>query len=161
MRRTKACRPSPAFVISIVALVVATAGTTYAITVPKKSVGTKQLQAKAVTAKKLAAGAVTGAKLGAAIRRSVDVRVADGGLWEAKASCQPGERLLTGGTRFFPDDVADVPITASHPGVRPSGQILLGQPTSEAIEQAWTASAFNPPGGSGEVTLRVYALCLK
>jgi hypothetical protein len=161
MRRTKAWRPSPAFVIAIVALVVATAGTTYAITVPKKSVGTKQLKAKAVTAKKLAAGAVTGAKLGGAIRRSVDVRVPDGGWREAKANCQPGERLLSGGTWLDPEFVADVPITTSQPGAMPSGTVILGQPTAEAIEQAWVATAVNPPGGSGEVTLHVYALCLK
>lgn len=162
MRPSKAWRPSPALLVSIIALVVATAGTTYAVTVPKKSVGTKQLKAKAVTAKKLARGAVRSAKLGKAIRRSVDARVPDGALWNLTANCRPGERLLSGGALLIPDRVPDVPITASHPGDRLSGESgILGEPTNVAIAQVWTATVFNPPGGSGEVTLRVYALCLR
>ena len=57
-------RPSPALVISLVALFVALGGTTYAATsLPKNSVGTKQLRKNAVTASKLKKGAVTAAKI--------------------------------------------------------------------------------------------------
>jgi hypothetical protein len=57
-------RPSPALVVSIVALVVALGGTSYAaFTWPQNSVGTKQLQNGAVTATKIKNRAVTKAKL--------------------------------------------------------------------------------------------------
>ena len=58
-------RPSPALVISCLALAVALGGTSYAtvLNVPRNSVGPAQLQASAVTTKKIAAGAVTSAKV--------------------------------------------------------------------------------------------------
>jgi hypothetical protein len=53
-------RPSPALVVSFIALLVALGGTAYAgLSLPKNSVGTKQLKNNAVTSKKLASGAVT------------------------------------------------------------------------------------------------------
>ncbi len=61
-RRLRA--PSPALVISLIALFVALGGTSYAaITLPKASVGAKQLKKNAVTALKIKNGAVTAAKL--------------------------------------------------------------------------------------------------
>jgi hypothetical protein len=61
-RRLRA--PSPAFVISLIALFVALGGTTYAATgLPKNSVGTKQLKKNAVTGPKIKKGAVTAAKI--------------------------------------------------------------------------------------------------
>jgi len=52
--------PSPALVISVIALFIALGGTSYAVTqLPKDSVGTKQLKKSAVTSQKLKAGAVT------------------------------------------------------------------------------------------------------
>jgi hypothetical protein len=58
-------RPSPALVISCVALTVALGGTGYAtvLQVPKNSVGPAQLKTAAVTNKKIAANAVTSAKV--------------------------------------------------------------------------------------------------
>lgn len=58
-------RPSPALVISCVALTVALGGTSYAtvLNVPRASVGPPQLKTAAVTNKKLAANAVTSAKV--------------------------------------------------------------------------------------------------
>jgi hypothetical protein len=57
-------RPSPSLVISILALVVALAGTGYAaVNLPKNSVGAKQLKRNAVTTAKIRKNAVTGAKV--------------------------------------------------------------------------------------------------
>jgi hypothetical protein len=58
-------RPSPALVVSCVALSVALGGTSYAtvVSVPRNSVGTAQLKNRAVTTKKLARNAVTSSEV--------------------------------------------------------------------------------------------------
>lgn len=58
-------RPSPALVISCIALTIALGGTSYAtvLNVPRNSVGPSQLKTAAVTNKKLAANAVTSSKV--------------------------------------------------------------------------------------------------
>src|SRR5690348_8316710 len=59
--------PSPAFVISLIALFVALGGTTYAATsLRPNSVGTTQLKKNAVTSPKIKNGAVTAAKINTA-----------------------------------------------------------------------------------------------
>lgn len=64
MNRLWRHRPSPALVVSIIALVVALGGTSYAaFSLPRNSVGTRQLKRGAVTTQKLRNGAVTGAKI--------------------------------------------------------------------------------------------------
>jgi hypothetical protein len=64
MRTFRLGKPSPALVISLLALLVALGGTAYAgITIPKNSVGTKQLKNGAVTTTKLNNGAVTTKKI--------------------------------------------------------------------------------------------------
>ena len=64
MRTFRLGRPSPALVVSIIALIVALGGTSYAaFSVPRDSVGSRQLRKNAVTTKKIANGAVTGAKI--------------------------------------------------------------------------------------------------
>jgi hypothetical protein len=56
--------PSPALVVSVVALVVALGGTSYAaFSLPKNSVGTKQLKKNAVTTSKIKNNAVTTSKI--------------------------------------------------------------------------------------------------
>ncbi|MBV9311991.1 MAG: hypothetical protein JOZ73_14260 [Solirubrobacterales bacterium] len=57
-------RPSPALIISLIALLVALGGTSYAaFKLPKNSVGTKQLKKNAVTTAKIKNKAVTGGKI--------------------------------------------------------------------------------------------------
>lgn len=64
MRTFRVRRPSPALIVSVIALVVALGGTSYAaFTLPKNSVGTKQLRKGAITSTKIKNGAVTKAKL--------------------------------------------------------------------------------------------------
>jgi len=64
MQKRRLRTPSPAFVISLLALFVALGGTTYAATsLPKNSVGTQQLKNNAVTSKKIKKGAVTATKI--------------------------------------------------------------------------------------------------
>jgi hypothetical protein len=64
MRTLRPRAPSLALAVSLVALVVALGGTSYAaFTLPKNSVGTTQLKNGAVTTKKIASRAVTGSKM--------------------------------------------------------------------------------------------------
>jgi hypothetical protein len=56
--------PSPALVVSVIALIVALGGTSYAaFTLPSNSVGSQQLTNGAVTTKKIKNGAVTASKI--------------------------------------------------------------------------------------------------
>jgi hypothetical protein len=60
MRRVLRHRPSPAMVVACIALVVALGGTGYAaITLPRNSVGSRQLKPNAVTSAKVRNGALT------------------------------------------------------------------------------------------------------
>lgn len=64
MSRSLLKRPSPALIVSLIALVAALGGTAYAaFSLPKNSVGTKQLKNNAVTTKKVKDGAVTTSKI--------------------------------------------------------------------------------------------------
>lgn len=61
MRKRSLRRPSPALVISLIALFVALGGTTYAATsLPRDSVGTAQIKPRAVTRGQIAKGALAG-----------------------------------------------------------------------------------------------------
>jgi hypothetical protein len=51
--------PSPAMAVALCALFVAVGGASYALTLPRHSVGPRQLRARAVTSTKLGTGAVT------------------------------------------------------------------------------------------------------
>jgi hypothetical protein len=51
--------PSPAMAVALCALFVALGGASHALTLPRDSVGPKQLRARAVTSTKLGTGAVT------------------------------------------------------------------------------------------------------
>lgn len=64
MSRFRLSRPSPALVISLIALIVAMGGTSYAaFRLPTGSVGTKQLANGAVSTAKIKKGAVNGSKV--------------------------------------------------------------------------------------------------
>ena len=59
MSRRRAPLPSPAMAVALCALFVALGGASYALTVPRNSVGPNQLRTHAVTSTKLGTGAVT------------------------------------------------------------------------------------------------------
>jgi hypothetical protein len=64
MKRLRLSLPSPALVISIIALIVAMGGTGYAaLKLPKNSVGTKQLKKNAVTGSKVKNSSLTGSDI--------------------------------------------------------------------------------------------------
>jgi hypothetical protein len=59
MSRRSLPLPSPAMAVAVCALFVALGGASYALTLPRDSVGPRQLRARAVTSTKLGTGAVT------------------------------------------------------------------------------------------------------
>jgi hypothetical protein len=67
-------RPSPALIISIIALIAALTGTAYAA-LGKNSVGSRQLKSKAVTTGKIANNAVTGAKVAKETLTGDDIKI--------------------------------------------------------------------------------------
>lgn len=71
-------RPSPAMIVSCVALSVALGGTSYAaVTLPKNSVGTAQIKPSAVATSDLRAGAVTTGKVRNGTLRKVDFKAGE------------------------------------------------------------------------------------
>jgi hypothetical protein len=81
MPRPRTRRPNAALILSTLALILALGGTSYAaFTLPKNSIGTKQLMNGAVTSAKLKNGAVTGSKLslaGVTVPRASHANTAD------------------------------------------------------------------------------------
>jgi hypothetical protein len=85
-RKQRIGRPSPAMVVAMIALIVALTGSAYAFTVPRNSVGPRQLQAKAVTNGKIAEGAITGAKIAEATITGQNINMAALGTVPASAA---------------------------------------------------------------------------
>ena len=78
-------RPSPALVVSIIALVFAMGGTGWAVTqLPKNSVGTQQLKNSAVTSPKIKDGAIAIVDLSTAARTSLKGQKGDPGATGAR-----------------------------------------------------------------------------
>ena len=76
MPRFQLSRPSPALIVSTIALIVATGGTSYAaFSLPKNSVGTNQLKKSAVTTSKISNGAVTGSKVAKATLAGTNIKL--------------------------------------------------------------------------------------
>jgi hypothetical protein len=92
-------RPSPALIVSIIALIAALAGTSYAAVnqLPKNSVGTKQLKSKSVTTGKIANNAVTGVKVAANTLTGADVNLSQLGTVPSASNAQSGNDANTVG----------------------------------------------------------------
>ena len=170
-------RLSYANVTATIALFLALGGGAIALTVPKKSVGTKQLKAKAVKTKKLADGAVTDPKVAAATltaakiapgqlvrgvvaREAISANQGAGAFFEQDIQCAAGEQALGGGatgtapgTRSFPSTDIDTQVLADGP-IDANGQATAnGQ-----IPSGWHISA-QIRTGSPNKDIHLYALC--
>jgi hypothetical protein len=136
--RVHRSRPSPALVVACLALAVSLGGTSYAaVSLPRNSVGTKQLRDNAVTSPKIRdfslrvwdfkrgqlprgpAGPVGPAgQLGPLTVRATSTMVpgnaAGNGLYSTRAiqvTCQSGERAVAGGTSWSTDANAEELVT--------------------------------------------------
>src|SRR5215218_7919938 len=68
-------RPSPALIISIIALIAALTSSAYAAGLGKNSVGPRQLKSKSVTTGKISNNAVTGAKVAKETLTGADIKI--------------------------------------------------------------------------------------
>src|ERR1700746_1973294 len=75
MSSLRPSRPSAGLVVAIIALIVALGGTSYAaFSLPKNSVGTRQLKKSAVTGEKIAKNAITSVKVKHGSRLAADFK---------------------------------------------------------------------------------------
>ncbi len=124
-------RPSPALVISCIALTVALGGTSYAtvLNVPKNSVGSAQLKSAAVTNKKLAANAVTSAKVANGTLVPADFKsstLPSGPAGPVGPAGPAGPAGLSGVERVESTGVSNSTSAKSHFIACPAGKRLIG-----------------------------------
>ena len=126
-------RPSPALVISIIALVFAMGGTGWAVTqLPKNSVGTPQLKKSAVTSPKIKDGSIATADLSTAARAALKGEKGDTGPAGPKgaggsASAYAAGRNLIGITE------AGVTVASLGQGTGASGPVTVTERSRLAI----------------------------
>lgn len=134
-------RPSPALVVSMIALGVALAGTAGAL--PGKN---------SVRSNDIAKGAVRAQDLGAVVVRTAAIRdidpAAGDGVWTSStnsAFCRRGERLVSGGVR-----TGTFPVPT---------EVRIGQSEPRESKRQWAATISTDTGGSARYG--VVAMCLK
>ena len=186
MSKNRVRRPSPALVVSCIALLVSLGGTGYAtvLQVPRNSVGTLQLQRNAVKAAKIAPNAVrTGHVLdGSLLTADFKAGQIPQGPKGDKGDKGDTGAISTAKARFAALSVADGAYTrgtvscgsgeraiaggvstgsvASDVHVRESKPTNNGsEPGSGATFTSWTAALYNAPGGAGSTGFRVWVVC--
>lgn len=171
-------RPSPALVISCVALTVALGGTSYAtvLQVPRNSVGPAQLKTAAVTSKKIAANAVTSAKVQNGTLLPADFKTSAlpaGPVGPAGPAGPAGPPGLSGIERIETVSPSTSTTSKSVFLACPTGKRLIGggarvnggSPRVAILtsfpdnDNTWRASAGETTATASSWTLTVYAIC--
>jgi hypothetical protein len=141
MKWIRSRRPSPALVISVIALCVALAGTAGAL--PGRN---------SVKSNDIARGAVRARDLGGVAVRTEPIRdvdsVANDGIWTPSANsaaCRRGERLISGGVR-----TGGFPAPAS---------VVVSQSEPRESKRLWVVSIASDAGGAAHHA--AVAMCLK
>jgi hypothetical protein len=129
MRAFRLRMPSPALAVSVVALIVALAGTSYAaFELAPNSVGTSQIKDGAVTNTKLASGAVTGAKVAAGSLTGTQIRAATLGTVPSAAHALNADKLAGLGPAAFERAGHLVPISTRMSNTDPDKLLLAAGP---------------------------------
>jgi hypothetical protein len=147
--QARTLRPSPALIISIIALCAALSGTAWAA-LGKNSVGTKQLKSKSVTTGKIANNSITGAKVKAASLTSSDVNLGALGVVPSASNAQ---------------NALDAKTVNGHAAECPSGSTLirgicfdlgLNSPAVPGVKAA--AAACATKGGNLPTPMELYSV---
>jgi hypothetical protein len=145
-------------VVSLIALFVALGGAAYALTIPKHSVGTRQLKRGAVISSKvqdhsLLAKDVKAGQLPAqqVVVRSDAKKISGGAFDSLSVSCDDGERAVGGGGGVTGFSDAGDGVVIDRPLV--NGNI----PNSGETPNGWTVAAYN--AGGGESNFKTYVVC--
>jgi hypothetical protein len=170
MQMPRVGRPSPALVISLIAVFVALGGTGYAaFAVPKNSVGTKQLKKGAVTGAKIKNGSITGAnfnlsKLGTVPSATNATYATSASIakltyvvtsttvpsimqnQDESASCPAGTNVVGGGVRL--GDTTDDYINDSGPNGRTGWISNVHSTSSPSTTQSVTVTAICAPAAA-------------
>jgi hypothetical protein len=172
MRNANRFRPSPALVISLIALFVSVSGVAWAAAtigtsdIKNGAVTAKKLHKNAVTTKKIKGSAVTGAKLkngsvgsadlasdavgpdqlGPVVVRTANISVPAGSARIVNKNCDPGELALSVGANW--DGAATV------------GPVLQAATFLNGTPEPTGGSAAGRNGGLGARTLTVSVSCL-
>ena len=85
----------------------------------------------------------------------LDLPLAESSNTSGSVVCPAGEKIIAGSVNVSDATSADVNITVSRPS-QGAGQIV---PDSGEAFDRWRGAAVNPTGGTGAVTLRVWAIC--
>jgi hypothetical protein len=140
MRRLHPRRPSPGLVIAVIALFVALGGTGYAaLSLPKNSVGSKQIRKNAVIGSKIKKNAVTGSKVKDQSLTGADINLGSLGTVPNAAHAAAADNATNAGHAGLADNVA-----------APEGFHLLGAPGEPSFENGNTNFGPLAPGVATE-----------
>jgi hypothetical protein len=168
--KIKAGRPTPGFVLGLIALAVALTGTAWAATkidtkdIKSKAITSKKLDTAAVTAKKLADKAVTSSKL--ADKAVTEAKIADSAVTEAKIadSAVTGAKVANdtlNDTKISDYEIVGgsfIKVTATEANTIAGAQIAAPEtPLFSKGQASIYAKCFRDTTGAGQIRGEIYA----
>lgn len=164
-------------VTAVLALLLATAGTSYAMTLPRNSVGTQQIKPNGVTATDIKTNAVRSPDVKDGTLRAADLKpgllnpaatvqtfladvdLADGTKGNYNVFCPEGQQAIGGGGRG--DDFSSelTVVTSSRPA---KSAVATEPPAAGEGFTGWRLTVFNPAGGAADaIRPQVWVICTK
>ncbi|GEP35472.1 hypothetical protein NSZ01_32400 [Nocardioides szechwanensis] len=162
-------------VTAVLALLLATAGTSYAMTLPRNSVGTQQIKPSGVTATDIKTNAVRSPDVKDGTLRAADLQpgllnpaatvqttvaladLADGAKASYDAFCPAGQQAIGGGGRGDDGNSEETSVTSSRPAVSSTN---VEPPAAGAGFTGWRITVTNLAGGvAAGIRPQVWVIC--